>query len=70
MHQCHGVHATQIARWKKEALEAMISGFQIRPKAIDTTQIELIRIALQANRSTHRRARLVEKKSETFGFDS
>lgn len=38
----YGVHATQIVRWKKDALEAMVAGFQTKPKAADTSQTELI----------------------------
>lgn len=38
----YGVHATQINRWRKEALEGMVSGFQSKPKATDTSQAELI----------------------------
>ena len=38
----YGVHATQINRWKKEALEAMVSGFNSKSKAADTSQVELV----------------------------
>jgi transposase len=38
----YGVHASQINRWKKEAIEAMVSGFSSKPKAVDTSQTELI----------------------------
>ena len=38
----YGVHASQINRWKKEAMEAMVSGFSSKPKAVDTSQTELI----------------------------
>ena len=37
----YGVHATQINRWKKEAVDAMVSGFTTKPKAKDTSQTEL-----------------------------
>ena len=33
----YGVHATQINRWKKEAIEAMVVGFSSKPRAIDTS---------------------------------
>lgn len=38
----YGVHATQINRWKKEAIEAMVLGFTSKPRAVDTVQAELI----------------------------
>lgn len=66
----YGVHATQIARWKKEALEAMISGFQIRPKATDTTQSELIRKLYEQIGQLIVERDWLKKKSETFGFGS
>ena len=37
----YGVHATQINRWKKEAVEAMVTGFNGKTKAVDTSQTEL-----------------------------
>jgi putative transposase len=39
----YGVHATQINRWKKEAVEAVIAGFHTKPKAVDTSQAQLIK---------------------------
>ncbi len=38
----YGVHATQINRWKKEAIVAMVEGFQSKPKVQDTSQNELV----------------------------
>lgn len=38
----YGVHATQINRWKKEAVDAMVLGFTTKPKAKDTSQTELV----------------------------
>ena len=38
----YGVHASQINRWKKEALEAMVQGFQNKPRAADASQDELV----------------------------
>ena len=40
----YGVHATQINRWKKEAIEAMVVGFSSKPKAIDTSQEQLAQL--------------------------
>lgn len=39
----YGVHATQINRWRKEALESMISGFKSKSKVKDTGEEELIK---------------------------
>lgn len=39
----YGVHATQINRWRKEALESMVSGFKSKSKVKDTSQEELIK---------------------------
>ena len=39
----YGVHATQINRWKRGAVEAMVLGFSTRPKADDTSKIELVK---------------------------
>jgi hypothetical protein len=36
------LYMTQINRWRKEALEGMASGFQSKPKSIDTSQADLI----------------------------
>lgn len=37
----YGVHATQIAHWKKEALEGIVAGFKSKLKAKDTSNEEL-----------------------------
>ena len=64
----YGVHATQINRWKKEAMEAMVSGFSSKPKAVDTSQTELIgQLYQQIGQLTVERDWL-KKKSGTFGF--
>ena len=66
----YGVHATQINRWKKEALEAMVAGFQAKPKAVDTSQTELVgQLYQQIGQLTVERDWL-KKKSATFGFSS
>jgi transposase len=66
----YGVHATQINRWKKEALEAMVSGFQSKPRAADTNQTELVsQLYQQIGQLTVERDWL-KKKSATFGFGS
>ena len=66
----YGVHASQINRWKKEAMEAMESGFNSKPKAVDTSQTELIgQLYQQIGQLTVERDWL-KKKSGTFGFGS
>lgn len=63
----YGVHASQINRWKKEA---MVSGFSSKPKAVDTSQTELIgQLYQQIGQLTVERDWL-KKKSGTFGFGS
>jgi transposase len=62
------VHASQINRWKKEALEAMVAGFQAKPRAADTSQTELVsQLYQQIGQLTVERDWL-KKKSATFGF--
>ncbi len=66
----YGVHATQINRWRKEALEGMVAGFQSKPRATDTSQAELInQLYSQIGQLTVERDWL-KKKSATFGFGS
>ncbi len=65
-----GVHATQINNWKKEALAAMVAGFNSKPKAADTSQTELVsQLYQQIGQLTVERDWL-KKKSATFGFSS
>lgn len=66
----YGVDATQINRWKKEALEVMVAGFQAKPRATDTSQTELVsQLYQQIGQLTVERDWL-KKKSATFGFGS
>jgi len=66
----YGVHATQINRWKKEAVDAMVLGFTTKPKAKDTSQTELVcQLYQQIGQLTVERDWL-KKKSATFGFGS
>ena len=39
----YGVHANQIYRWKKEAVESMIAGFKSKSQKVDTVQEDLIK---------------------------
>ena len=64
----YGVHATQINRWKKEALEGIVSGFQMKSKCVDASQTELIsKLYEQIGQLTVERDWL-KKKSSLFGF--
>jgi len=63
----YGVHATQINRWRKEALESMVSGFKSKSKAKDTSQEDLIKqLYEQIGQLTVERDWL-KKKSTLFG---
>ena len=64
----YGVHANQIYKWKKEALESIVTGFKSKPKKQDTSQEELIRkLFEQIGQLTVERDWL-KKKSSIFGF--
>jgi len=66
----HGVNATQINRWKRGAIEAMVLGFSTRTKAEDTSKIELVnQLYQQIGQLTVERDWL-KKKSATFVFSS
>jgi transposase len=66
----YGVHASQINRWKKEALDAIVAGFQSKPRASDTSQAELVsKLYEQIGQLTVERDWL-KKKSTTLGFGS
>lgn len=64
----YSVHATQINRWKKEAVEAMIASFTGKPKVRDSGQEQLIsELYQQIGQLTVERDWL-KKKSAVFGF--
>ena len=66
----NGVHSTQINRWKKEAVEAMVLGFNSKTKAVGPSQTELLsQLYQQIGQLTVERDWL-KKKSATFGFGS
>ena len=65
-----GVHATQINRWKREAIEAMVTGFGNRTKSVNISQTERVdQLYQQIGQLTVERDWL-KKKSATFGFSS
>ena len=64
----YGVHSTQIARWKKEALESMVEGFKNKKIPKDTSQDQLIKdLYEQIGQVTVERDWL-KKKSILFGI--
>jgi transposase len=66
----YGVHATQITRWKKEAIEAMVSGFSSKAKTQDISHTDLVnQLYQQIGQLTVERDWL-KKKSAAFGFVS
>ena len=66
----YGIHATQINRWKREGIEAMVTGFNNKSKTVDTSQTELIgQLYQQIGQLTAERDWL-KKKSAAFGFGS
>ena len=62
------MHANQIYRWKKEALDHMVTGFKSKLKKPDTGQEDLIKnLYEQIGQLTVERDWL-KKKSGMFGF--
>jgi len=66
----YGVHVTQINRWKREAVEAMVSGFNTKPRVVDTSQTELVEHLYQQIGQLTVERDWLKKKSATFGFSS
>lgn len=64
----YGIHINQIYRWKKEALESIVSGFKSKTKKADTSQDDLIKnLYEQIGQLTVERD-WIKKKSSIFGF--
>ena len=64
----YGVHATQIARWKKEALESMVEGFKgKRGVSRDTSQEQLIKDLYEQIGQVTMERDWLKKKSILFG---
>ena len=64
----YSVHATQITRWKKEALEAMVLGFKTKPRATDISQDELISKLYEQIGQLSVERDWLKKKSTKFEF--
>lgn len=64
----YGAHANQIYKWKKEALEFMISGFKSKSKQKDTSQEDLIKSLFEQIGQLTVERDWIKKKSSIFGF--
>jgi len=64
----YGVHANQIYKWKKEALEFMASGFKSKSKQTDTSQDDLIKALFEQIGQLTVERDWLKKKSSIFGF--
>ena len=62
----YGVHATQINKWKQEALQSMILGFKSKAKASDTSQDELIKSLYEQIGQLTVERDWIKKKSSLF----
>jgi transposase len=64
----YGVHANQIYRWKKEALEYMVSGFKTKAKQQDKSQEDLVKSLFEQIGQLTVERDWLKKKSNIFGF--
>ena len=64
----YGVHANQIYRWKKEAVESMIAGFKSKSQKVDTGQEDLIKSLYEQLGQLTVEKDWLKKKSSIFGF--
>ena len=66
----YGVHSTQIHAWKKRGLENLVSGFQIKPKAKDPDNQDLIKQLYEQIGQLSVERDWLKKKSALFGLGS
>ena len=64
----YGVHANQIYKWKKEAIENMISGFKSKSKQQDHSQQELVKTLFEQIGQLTVERDWLKKKSTIFGL--
>jgi transposase len=64
----YGVHANQIYRWKKEAVESMVLGFKSKSQKADTGQEDLIKSLYEQIGQLTVEKDWLKKKSSIFGF--
>lgn len=64
----YGIHVNQIYRWKKEAVESIISGFKAKSKKADTGYEDLIKNLYEQIGQLTVEKDWLKKKSSIFGF--
>ena len=64
----YGVHANQLYKWKKEALESIIEGFKNKSKKIDSSQDDLVKALYEQIGQLTVERDWIKKKSILFGF--
>jgi transposase len=64
----YGVHATQISKWKQQALESLQVGFTSKAEKVEADQTELVdKLYRQIGKLTTE-CEWLKKKSEVFKF--
>lgn len=64
----YGVHANQLYKWKKEALESIIEGFKNKSKKIDSSQDDLVKTLYEQIGQITVERDWIKKKSSIFGL--
>lgn len=64
----YGIHVNQIYRWKKEAVESIVSGFKSKSKKAGTGQEDLIKSLYEQIGQLTVEKDWLKKKSSIFGF--
>lgn len=64
----YGVHANQVYKWKKEAIEYMVSGFKSKPNQQDIGQEELVKSLFEQIGQLTVERDWLKKKSTIFGL--
>ncbi len=64
----YGVHANQIYKWKKAAVDFMVAGFKSKPGQQDTSQEELIKSLFEQIGQLTVERDWLKKKSRVFGL--
>ena len=64
----YGIHVNQIYRWKKEAVESIVSGFKSKSKKPGTGQEDLIKSLYEQIGQLTVEKDWLKKKSSIFGF--
>ncbi len=64
----YGVHSTQIANWKRQALENLVLGFKTKAKSEDPTSQDLIKQLYEQIGQLSVERDWLKKKSTLFGL--